>query len=321
MKRILKFAFYLFLLLNVVVCFHAYKFTHFYDKGEVVLKQPEQMSGWDKFKTMVFGINAEKNTRNEKPDSITNFETVRLSTSDGANLEAWLFPPAKDSVSKGTVLLFHGHASNKTKLLGEQASFAGLGYQTLLVDFRAHGNSSGNTCTIGMKETNDVLAAYEYIAGRGEKNIILWGISLGGATVLHARAEFANIKPTAIISEMPFGSLYQAVKGRVRVMGLPEEPIATLLTFWGGTMHGRWAFNMSPKEDVKNIATPTLILWGKKDPRVTAQEIEELFANAAASNKKMVVFESSAHQSLCNNEHAKWLTTVTDFLNSLPAKN
>ena len=38
MKRFLKFIFklfvFLFLLINIITAFHAYKFTHFYDHGE-----------------------------------------------------------------------------------------------------------------------------------------------------------------------------------------------------------------------------------------------------------------------------------------------
>ena len=43
MKKALKFTLkvivVLFVLLNVVVMFHAYKFTHFYEAGEVAIKQ------------------------------------------------------------------------------------------------------------------------------------------------------------------------------------------------------------------------------------------------------------------------------------------
>ena len=58
---------------------------------------------------------------------------------------------------------------------------------------------------------------------------------------------------------MPFGSLPDAVKGRVKIMGLPQEPISTLLTFWGGVQNGFWAFNLKPSEYAKKIKCPVLL--------------------------------------------------------------
>ena len=47
----------------------------------------------------------------------------------------------------------------------------------MLVDFRAHGNSDGNTCTIGYDESEDVKLAYDYISNKGEKNIVADALS------------------------------------------------------------------------------------------------------------------------------------------------
>ena len=91
----------------------------------------------------------------------------------------------------------------------------------------------GNTTSIGIYESRDVKAVYDYIVAKGEKNIIIWGISMGAATALKAIDEF-GIKPSKLILEMPFGSLHSAVQGRMKTMGLPTEPLSTLLTFWGG---------------------------------------------------------------------------------------
>lgn len=70
------------------------------------------------------------------------------------------------------------------------------------------------------------------------------------------------MQPSKIILEMPFGSLNNAVKGRVRTMGLPEQPISTLLCFWGGAEQGFWAFNHNPYEYAQKITCPTLLQWG-----------------------------------------------------------
>ncbi len=310
MKKLLKYllrtVLVIFVLLNVIVMFHAYKFTHFYEPGEVTVKTEAEKTGMDRTKEMLFGINTVKQ-KNIAPDS--TFKTIKITTEDNFALDAWLVNVPN---AKGTVAMFHGHASKKSALLAEAASFRELGYNTLLVDLRAHGNSEGNTCTIGYNEGADVKASYDYLQKSGEKNIILYGISLGAATITKAMNDYA-ITPSKIIIELPFGSLPEAVSGRVKMMGLPAQPISTLLTFWGGAMHGFWAFNMMPSEYAKKIKCPTLLNCGKNDPRATAKEINDIYTNLAGV-KKQVVFENSAHESLCTKEHEKWMANVTEFL-------
>ena len=310
MKKALKFTLkvivVLFILLNVVVMFHAYKFTHFYEPSEITMKEQKDKTTWDVTKEMLFGLNFAKQ-KNIAPDS--SYKAVFLTTKDGLKLEGWY-----DTISnaKGSIAMFHGHGSKKTGVLEEAAAFQKMGYNTFLLDFRAHGNSDGNTCTIGFDEGEDVKLVYDYLQKTGEKNIILWGISLGAATITKGINDF-DITPKKIILEMPFGSLSDAVTGRVKMMGLPAQPISTLLTFWGGVEHGFWAFNMKPFEYAKKIKCPVLIQKGKLDPRVADAEVEAIFKNIS-TEKKLVYYDSSGHQSLCNNENAKWTNEVNAFL-------
>ncbi len=305
-RSLLKIFLVFFVLLNVVVICHAYKFTHYYNVGEANIKQQKDKSSWDKTKDILFGFDAVKQV-NSKPDS--SYKTVYLKTTNNLKLEAWLMQVPNP---KGTVALFHGHGSKKSAILTEAYSFQQLGYNTLLLDFRAHGNSEGNTCTIGYNEAEDVQLAYNYLQQQGEKNIVLYGISLGAATITKAINDF-GIAPQKVILEMPFGSLPDAVAGRVKIMGLPQEPISTMLTFWGGIQNGFWAFNLKPSEYAKKIKCPVLLQHGTNDPRVTQKDTKEIFDNITSS-KKWVEYNASAHQSLCTNEHPKWMAEVAAFL-------
>ena len=288
----------LFVFVNIIAAFHAYKFTHFYDAGEAT---PQS-----KLKAIFLGINAFKQ-QNAAADS--GFQKVILTTSSNLKLEGWYIPVKS---AKGTVCLFHGHGGKKSGTNAEAEVFRKLGYNTLQLDFRAHGNSEGNTCTIGYDESEDVKLAYDYIKGKGEKNIVLWGISMGAATITKAINDYA-LQPNKVILEMPFGSIIDAAEGRIKMMGLPEEPLARLLTFWGGTEHGFWAFNMRPTEFAKKINCPVLLQWGKNDPRVTKKEVDDIYANISTV-KKLVVYNSSAHESLCEKENEKWVMEISSFL-------
>ena len=306
-RFLLKTVLVVFLFLNIITAFHAYKFTHFYDRSEITLKKPEEKSNWAKTKEMFFGINAVKQKNSISPDSA--FQTVFLKSSTCPKLETWYIPVTN---SKGTVCMFHGHAGSKSGVFEESVGFRKLGYNTLLVDFRAHGNSEGNTCTIGYDESEDVKLAYDYIKSKGETNIVLWGISMGAAAISKSIDEH-QLKPVKVILEMPFGSIAEAAEGRIKMMGLPGQPLATLITFWGGVEHGFWAFNMKPSQFVKKIKCPVLLQWGKNDPRVTEHETNEIYQNIRAT-KKLVVYDNSGHESLCEKENEKWIHEITAFL-------
>ncbi len=307
-KALLRLVILLFVLLNIVVIFHAYKFTHYYDNGDPAVIPQALKSGTDKTKDILFGINAQK-----KKETATDADLlpVTLKTKDGLALDCWNI---KVPEAKGTFIMFHGHGSNKSDILPQARALQQLGYNTFLVSFRAHGNSGGNTCTIGFEEAEDVKAAYEFVQAEKEKNILIYGVSLGAATVMKAVNDF-GLAPQKMILEMPFGSLQDAVEARVKLMKLPVQPISSLLCFWGGTIHGFWAFNMKPSAYAKKINCPVLLQWGMNDPRVSKTETDDIFANIS-SPKKLVVYENSGHQNLYTNETGKWLQNVGSFLSS-----
>jgi uncharacterized protein len=306
-RRLLYTIFILFVLLNIMTAFHAYKFTHFYNDPSLQRIKPEQMGFVDKLQAICFGVKYPKSLNTLIPQ--IPYETVHLITQDKLRIEAWHCTQAP---AKGTVILFHGLGSSKSKIIPEAMSFFSLGYNVFLVDFRAHGGSEGNTCTIGYEESEEVKLAYDYVS-RKEKNVILWGISMGAATITHAISQY-DLKPSKVILEMPFGTLLGAVKGRVRTMGLPAQPVSSLLAFWGGAEQGFWAFNHNPNEYAAKIQCPTLIQWGRNDARVTEEEVRSILNAIPVKQKKLVIYENSAHQSLFANETSKWEKTVKEFM-------
>lgn len=309
LKRIAYFLLFIFLFVNVVAAFHAYKFTHFYDSNKVHTRRPEDMSAWEKTKVILTGVDYVKRPITEVPSQ--PFENVAIKTSDGISLAGW-YVPAKDAL--GTVIMFHGHGSTRSGMVSEVNAFNNLGYNVFAIDFRAHGESEGNVCTIGYYETADVKAAYDYVTTKGEQNIVLWGISMGAAAVTKTIADHPDVNPSKIILEMPFGTLQDAVEARLRMMNLPQQPLAALLTFWGGLEQSFWAFSHQPKEYAEALRVPVLLQWGKNDSRVSEDETFAVYESISTKEKRLVVYENSGHESLLKKEPAKWLTAVGAFV-------
>jgi alpha-beta hydrolase superfamily lysophospholipase len=310
LKRLGYLLIFLFLLLNIMVASHAYHLTRFFANAPKPPKMEDM--GWaTKTKALLLGV------AYPKSKVVDSFQVphrpVAITTEDGVVLESWI-APASASVSRGTILMFHGHGSNKSAIIREAAAFHAMGWQVVLTDFRAHGNSSGEICTIGANESLDVKAVYDYARRElREKNLAIWGISLGASTTLHAMANY-NIRPERLLLEMPFATLHDAVKGRLRTMHLPAEPLSTMLTFWGGLQHGFWAFSLQPAEDARAVSCPVLLQWGFKDNRVTEQETNTIFTKLATNQRTLMKYYQSGHESLLKKEPAKWQAVVSDFL-------
>lgn len=248
---------------------------------------------------------------------------VTINTTDNLKLAAWSIPcighwedtlsNAKPANHQGTVIMYHGHGDCRSKLLPAANEFLKMGYDVFMLDFRAHGNSEGEQCMVGIKESADVRAAYDYVKKTGEKNIVLFGVSMGAAAVTKAMNDYNDLQPKKIILEMPFATMLDATKGKLKTMGLPTE-LGPLLTFWGGTLNGKWAFSHKPYEFAEKITCPVLLQWGANDARVSEKETNEIFTHLATTNKKLVVYETAGHENLYKKEPAKWLINVSTFL-------
>lgn len=298
----------LFILLNIIGAFHAWKFTHFYDDGGKKNKLPEQMSTGEKLGIILFGVRISKSATTQYP--AVPYDTVHLHTANGLSLEGWWIP-TKNPV--GTVILFHGYNGNKGSLLPEADRFRSLGYNTFLLDFRGHGNSEGLTCSVGFKEAEEVKLAWDYVKQKTTQPVVLWGVSMGAAAILKAVPEY-GLTPQKLIIQCPFSTLTDAVKSRMRAVHLPAFPFSQILTFWGGIEQGFWGPGFKPESYARQIHMPVLYFYGQKDIRVMPHETNEVFSHLGTTQKKLYIFPNAGHQSFCGKDNDAWMREVTAFL-------
>lgn len=300
-----------FILFNISAALYAYKFTHVYD--DLSLRNASAnhnifVKTWRVFT----GPRQPKSFITEAP--VFKYDTVALKTSGGIQIDAWYSQP--DSSAKGTVILFHGIMANKGMLITEASEFRYQGYNVMMLDFRAHGNSTGNTTTIGIKEAEEVKLAYDYLMQKGEKNIFLFGSSMGAVVVSKAVADY-DLKPAGVFLEMPFGSMLSYIRSRLRGMGFSSiivKPFSFFVTFWMGTERGFKAFRHRTADYAAHIKCPVLMQWGSDDSYVLKRETDKIYQAIASPNKKLVVYDHAGHESLLQNDPVKWRKEVEKFL-------
>jgi alpha-beta hydrolase superfamily lysophospholipase len=238
------------------------------------------------------------------------YTTRRIALPDGATLEGWHLPRAD---ARGLVAVFHGFAASKESMLPQAAAFHRLGYAVFLVDFRGAGGSSGDSSTLGLRESEDVAATVAYIRQQWpDQPLVLYGASMGAAAILRAEA-VAGLQPSALIIESPFDSLLTTTAHRTAAAGPGAGPAAALLLFWGGVQHGLNGFALNPADDAAAVRAPTLVLHGAHDPWVRVEEVERLVARLGGP-KHLALFPQRGHMVLTRATQAEWTATVDGFL-------
>ena len=131
-----------------------------------------------------------------------DYEEIFIQNNEGIKLKAWLHE--KDLINKKTILFFHGNAgdlSNRNYKLNELAKFD---VNFLILAYRGFSGNEGQPTEQGLYD--DAKSALEWIKIKGvkEKNLILYGESLGTAITIEV-AQNKNL--AGIILESPFTSM------------------------------------------------------------------------------------------------------------------
>lgn len=293
-------------LFGFVLFNQSYRFTHFETGAALPTGKP---SGMTVARYALLGLPNPRPVDGAPPD--TAYQDVRLTATDGTHLAAWYVPVAQP---RGTVLLFHGYHSERGGLATEAKGFRRLGFSTLQVDFRGSGASEGNFTSVGYEEGQDVKAAYDWAFKQNvNQRIYLFGVSMGAVAVLRGMSQHADMRPSGLLLECPFGSILDASRGRLRTLHAPEEPLAHLIVFTGSLQNGFWGFNFDAVAYARTIRVPTLLQWGEQDPRVTRQETNAIFA-ALRGPKQLVLYPTAQHESYARKDPARWTSAVAAFL-------
>jgi alpha-beta hydrolase superfamily lysophospholipase len=185
------------------------------------------------------------------------------------------------------------------------------GYAIVMIDLQAHGESTGESISVGHLERHDVEAAVGFARenNAGHK-IAVVGQSLGGASTVLAN----ELRLDAVVLEAVFPSLRQAVHNRVaaRFGPLADVPTWSLLVQFPLRL-GFSADEISPIERIAGLACPTLVLCGSEDPHTPLSESQALF-DAACEPKQMVVFDGAGHTDFLKFDEALYSRTVVSFL-------
>lgn len=223
---------------------------------------------------------------------------TELTASDGTRIAGWYVPAAQPIGPTGpTVVLAHGHGSNKSSMLAYAELFH-EDYNLVLFDFRNHGQSGGEQSTVGLLEQKDLRAVLDWLtAAKGPSGIALLGVSMGGATAVNVAV--ADARVDALILDSTHATLANALQARLEVAGYPLALPGAWSILLGGLM--RTGLDMSAVDPVQVIgrygARPLLVIVGGRDVEIGPGDAHELVqaAEAGGSRVELQTCADAAH--------------------------
>lgn len=100
------------------------------------------------------------------------------------------------------IIVAHGTPGNRVSMISRAAFLYAHGYNVLLFDFQSYGRSQGVVSTLGLVESEDILAAISYIhslPATSDSKIGVLGLSMGATAAILAAARTNDI--VALVAE------------------------------------------------------------------------------------------------------------------------
>ena len=182
--------------------------------------------------------------KNDQASQPTDIEEVKIITKDKIYLTGWFY--TNNIESNKTILFLHGNAGSLENRTYKLNHFKDLNLNFLIIAWRGFNGNEGSPNELGLYE--DAKSAISWLKERGikEKNIVLYGESLGTAVAVEVAQ---NKNYGGLILESPFTSMVNMGKKYY-----PFLPIKYLL---------KDKFESNKK--INKIKIPVLIIHGKVD--------------------------------------------------------
>ncbi len=214
-------------------------------------------------------------------------ERITLTTEDSLNLAAWRTRAAEP---KGTVIILSGIQNpSVTAFFGYAKMLSDNGWDSMLIEMRARGESEGNDIGLGMTEWRDVQAGVDYLLKDediSELPIVVMGTSMGGGTAIIAAGEIPEID--AVIAMSAFSSWPDLFVDNMASIGIPKVigvlDIPFLKTYLG-FHYGFDALKYSPQTEIEKLGDrPILLMHSTDDSQIPFSEFEKNQTSALRYN-------------------------------------
>ena len=206
------------------------------------------------------------------------YQPVYIESHDGKRLRARLYDAPEGAP---IAICVHGWRGTPMRdFSGGAKMLIDAGWRVLLIEQRSQGWSEGHCITFGAKERLDVQRWAQWTAEQfgSESRIMLFGISMGAASVLLASGLELPAQVRGVVADCPFSNGRDILVRTATQSGLPKWIAGHLahltVALWG------W-FRLKDtdvREAVKHTRLPILLIHGEDDDFVPPEMSAEILS-------------------------------------------
>lgn len=247
-----------------------------------------------------------KNRENRQDWQLTSMDHLKLSA---------IYLPAEQESEK-TVIVAHGYMGDAETMANYAKMFHDLGYNVLVPDARGHGRSEGKYIGFGWPERKDYVQWVDKIlteVGSSQK-IVLYGVSMGAATVMMTSGESLPENVKAIIEDCGYSSVNEELAYQLKDMfNLPSFPLMQVTSLMTKIRAGYFFGEASAVNQLEKNKRPMLFIHGDADTFVPYEMLDKVY-NATNGPKEKYVVKGAEHAKSYTQDPEKYQLVVKEFL-------
>ena len=195
------------------------------------------------------------------------------------------------------IIMVHGIWSTRKDMYERAIEFDRLGYNVLLIDQRAAGDSEGKYYTYGFKESLDLLIWIDYIVTTyRDSQICLYGVSMGAATVMMAGVNRLPSAVKCIVEDCGYSSMKEEFDHVLR-RDYKLAYTGIVLRLLENKMEDEFGMHyqdVNIKKFLEENEIPILFIHGTKDDFVP-YDMAKMLYNHNKGEKKFYPVEEAGH--------------------------
>lgn len=228
--------------------------------------------------------------------------------------ERWIRHHSEFGQPRGVVMLLHPLRGDRTDMTDRAWFLTEAGYVVFTFDLQAHGENPGERITMGHLESQDALAALQFLKRRFKSEgfkIAALGVSLGGAACLLGERP---LDADALVLEAVYTTVDKAVENRLAIrMGGLAKVLSPLLLWQIEPRLGVSRSQLRPVDAVSLVSCPLLVISGSKDQRTTPSDSRAL-AKAAPRGSQHWEIKGARHVDFHSFAGMEYENRILEFL-------
>ena len=230
---------------------------------------------------------------------------------NGANLYGQYFNLGFDK----TVIVLSGRTESLRYGFFFAKPYTDNGFNLLVIDARAHGDSDGEYNTVGFEESKDAVAWAKFVNETyGIQTIVFHGICIGASTgILALTNKDCPACVKGIVTEGMFVNFGSSMINHLIERKKNWWLVMDAIDFWFKKYTGH-TMKKGPINYIDKMDKPILMLQSKEDPYSTPENAQKLFDKCLSKDKKLVYFEKGGHSLLRITDMALYDGSIGEFI-------